>query len=179
MDCGRSRTTTVKFPVRGVDYWLTDDHDSYNDILPDRVKSLVHTLRTRARRRERVSELHEAGELGKLREYLEDEYETAYEKLGGNTQRKLSSVLGRRGGGVHRAGEYERDRGRQLAVEIRAWRSVRAVPWGARTSLLALRDSILTFANGEPAESFAQMLGESSLQTLPPRENEQVAQAAA
>ncbi len=71
----------MKFPVRGADYWLTDDHDSYNNILPDRVKCLLHTLRIRARGDERVSKLHEAGELGKLREYLEDEYETTYEKL--------------------------------------------------------------------------------------------------
>ncbi len=58
----------------------------------------------------------------------------------------------------------------------------------ARTSLLALRDSMTTFANGEPAESFAhrhssfsfeQVLGETSAQSPPPREDEQVAQAAA
>jgi hypothetical protein len=45
-----------------------------------------------------------------------------------------------------------------------------------------------TFANGEPAESFAhrhgsfsfeQVLGETSAQSLPPREDEQVDQAAA
>jgi hypothetical protein len=59
----------------------TDDHDSYNDILPDRMKCLVHKLRTRARGDERVSDLHEAGELDELRDYLEEEYETAYEEL--------------------------------------------------------------------------------------------------
>jgi hypothetical protein len=54
--------------------------------------------------------------------------------------------------------------------------------------LLALRDSMTTFVNGEPAESFAhrhgsfsfdQVLGEASAQSLPPREDEQVVQAAA
>jgi hypothetical protein len=49
--------------------------------MPDQVKCLVHTLRTRAHSDERVSELHEAGELDELREYLEEEYETAYEEL--------------------------------------------------------------------------------------------------
>jgi hypothetical protein len=58
----------------------------------------------------------------------------------------------------------------------------------ARTSLLALRDSMATFTNGEPAESFAhrhgsfsfdQVLGEASPRPLPPREDEQAAQAAA
>lgn len=69
------------FLLCGVDYWLTDDHDFYNDILPDRVKCLVYKLRTRARTDERVSELHEVGELDDLREYLEEEYETAYEEI--------------------------------------------------------------------------------------------------
>jgi hypothetical protein len=49
--------------------------------LPDRVKCLVHKLRTRARRCERVSELHDVGELDELRKYLEEEYEIAYEEL--------------------------------------------------------------------------------------------------
>lgn len=49
--------------------------------MPDRVKCLVHTLRTRARGDEHVSDLHEAGELEELREYLEDKCETAYEEL--------------------------------------------------------------------------------------------------
>ena len=52
---------------------------------------------------------------------------------------------------------------------------------------LKIAHAVRGFANGEPAESFAhcrgsfsfdQMSGESSLQTLPPREN-QVAQAVA
>ncbi|WP_256684925.1 hypothetical protein [Halococcus qingdaonensis] len=77
----RALALALIFPLRGVDYWLTDDHDSYNDILPNRVKCLVHKLRTRARGDERVSELHKAGELDELREYLEEEYEIAYEKL--------------------------------------------------------------------------------------------------
>jgi len=77
----RALALALVFPLRGVDYWITDDHDSYNDIMPDRVKCLVHALRTRARHCERMSELHEAGELDELREYLEEEYETAYEEL--------------------------------------------------------------------------------------------------
>jgi hypothetical protein len=45
------------------------------------VNCLVHTLRTHARGDERVSELHEAGEVDELCAYLDDEYETAYEEL--------------------------------------------------------------------------------------------------
>jgi hypothetical protein len=68
-------------PLTGVDYWLSDDHDSYNGVLPDRVKCLVHRLRQRARRDEREQELQKAGELAELRQYLEDEYEQSYEEL--------------------------------------------------------------------------------------------------
>jgi 5-methylthioribose kinase len=39
------------------------------------VKCLVHKLRTRAHGDEHVSDLHEAGELDELREYLENGYE--------------------------------------------------------------------------------------------------------
>jgi len=55
-------------PLEGVDYWLNDDNDAYDDIMPDRVKCLVHRLRSRTRRDDRVSELQQAGELGALRE---------------------------------------------------------------------------------------------------------------
>lgn len=69
------------FPLRGVDSWTTDNHDSYDDILPGQVKCLVHKLRIRAHSDERVSRLHETGELDELREYLEEEYKTVYEEL--------------------------------------------------------------------------------------------------
>ena len=86
LQCGntafaRAPALALVFPLRGVDYWLTDDHDAYNDVLPNRVKCLIHRLRIRARGDERVSELHEAGELEEFQEYLEDKYETAYEEL--------------------------------------------------------------------------------------------------
>ncbi|GAA0471225.1 hypothetical protein GCM10008985_30140 [Halococcus dombrowskii] len=42
---------------------------------------LVHKLRPRARSDEHVFDLHEAGKLDELREYLEEEYETAYEEI--------------------------------------------------------------------------------------------------
>ena len=77
----RALALALIFPLRGVDYWLADDHDAYTDILPDRVKCLIHRLRTRARGDERVSESHKAGDLEKLREYLEDEYEITYGEL--------------------------------------------------------------------------------------------------
>ena len=50
-------------------------------MLPDRVKCLVHRLRQRARRDERVQELQKAGELAELRRYLKGEYEQSYEEL--------------------------------------------------------------------------------------------------
>jgi hypothetical protein len=68
-------------PLEGVDYWLTDDNDAYNDMLPDRVNCLGHRLRSRTRRDDRVSELQQAGELEALREYLQQEYETLATEL--------------------------------------------------------------------------------------------------
>ena len=177
------------FPLRGVNYWLTDDHDSYNDILLDRVKCLVHTLRTRARRHERVSELHEAGELDELCEYLEDEYETDHEELVATHRQEYPAFwddeaeefTGSVSTNTIEGGNWRLKYG--LGVPYARCRGARA-----RTSLLALRDSMSTFANGEPAESFAhrhgsfsfeQVLGETSPQSLPPREEDQVTQAAA
>jgi len=185
----RALALALVFPLRGVDYWLTDDHDSYNDILPDRVKCLVHKLRTRARSDERVSELREAGELDELREYLEEEYETAYEEIVATLSKEYPAFWD---------DETEEFTGpvSTNAIEGGNWRLkyglgtayARCRGARARTSLLALRDSMSTFTNGEPAESFAhrhgsfsfeQVLGEASTQPLPTREEDQEAQAAA
>lgn len=132
------------FPLRGVDYWLTDDHDSYNDILPDRVKYFVHTLKTRARRCEHVSELHEAGELEELREYLEEEYETAYGELVATLRQECPAFwddeaeefTGPVSTNAIEGGNCRLKYG--LGVPYARCRGARA-----RTSLLALRDSIL------------------------------------
>ncbi|GAA0262613.1 hypothetical protein [Halobacterium noricense] len=184
----RALALALVFPLLGVDYWLTDDNDCYNDILPDRVKCLVHKLRTRARSDERVSELHEAGELEELREYLEDEYETAYEEIVATLREEHPSFWD----------EDEEEFNGPVstnAIEGGNWRLKYGlgVPYArchaarARTSLLALRESMSTFTNGEPAESFAhrhgsfsfeQVLGESSTQPLPPRKEDHVTQAA-
>ena len=64
-----------------MDYWLSDDHDSYNSMLPDRVTCLVHRLRHRARCDERVQALQSGGELAELRRYLQDEYKQLYNDL--------------------------------------------------------------------------------------------------
>jgi transposase-like protein len=185
----RALALALVFPLRGVDYWLTDDHDAYNDVLPNRVKCLIHRLRTRARGDERVSELHESGELEKLREYLEDEYETAYEEL-------VETLRQDHPGFWDDATEEFTGPVSTNAIEGGNWRLKYGlgVPYArcrgarARTSLLALRDSMSTFENGEPAESFAhrhgsfsfdQVLGESSPQPRPPREEDQAAQTVA
>lgn len=68
-------------PFEGVDYWLTDDNAAYNDILPNRIKCLVHRLRTRLRDDEKVEQLNEDGEFEALPEYLGDEYELLYTDL--------------------------------------------------------------------------------------------------
>ena len=185
----RTLALALVFPLRGVDYWLTDDHDAYNDVLPNRVKCLIHRLRTRARGDECVSELHESGELEKLREYLEDEYETAYEEL-------VETLRQDHPGFWDDATEEFTGSVSTNAIEGGNWRLKYGlgVPYArcrgarARTSLLALRDSMSTFENGEPAESFAhrhgsfsfdQVLGESSPQPRPPREEDQAAQTVA
>ena len=185
----RALALALVFPLRGVDYWLTDDHDAYNDVLPNRVKCLIHRLRTRARGDERVSELHESGELEKLREYLKDEYETAYEEL-------VETLRQDHPGFWDDATEEFTGPVSTNAIEGGNWRLKYGlgVPYArcrgarARTSLLALGDSMSTFENGEPAESFAhrhgsfsfdQVLGESSPQPRPPREEDQAAQTVA
>jgi hypothetical protein len=152
----RALTLALIFPLRGVDYWLTDDHDSYSDILPDRVKCLVHKLRTRARSDERVSELHDAGELDELREYLEEEYETAYEKLVATLREDYPAYWD------ENEEEFTGPVGTN-AIEGGNWRLKYgfSVPYArchaarARTALLALRDSVSVFENGRPTESFA------------------------
>jgi len=135
-----------------------------------------------------VSDLHEAGELDELREYLEDEYETAYEKLVATLRQEYPAFWD------EKAEEFTRPVSTN-AIEGGNWRLKYGlgVPYAqcrrarARTSSV-VRDSMSTFANGEPAESFAhrhgsfrfeQVLGESSTQPLPPQEDDQAAQAAA
>ena len=161
----RALALALVFPLRGVDYWITDDHDSYNDIMPDQVKCLVHTLRTRARHCERVSELHEAGELDELRKYLEEEYETAYEELVAILQQdqptfwdeENNEFTGLVSTNVIEGGNWRLKYG--LGVPYARCRSTRA-----RTALLALRDSVSTFTNGRPAESFALRYGQASFE---------------
>ena len=159
----RALALALVFPLRGVDYWITDDHDSYNDILPDRVKCLVHRLRTRARRCERVSELHEAGELDELREYLEEGYETAYEELVATFRQDHPAFwdedndefTGPVSTNAIEGGNWRLKYG--LGIPYARCRAARA-----RTVLLALRDSVSTFTNGGPAESFALRYGQAS-----------------
>jgi len=156
----RAVALALVFPLRGVDYWLTDDHDAYNDILPDRVKCLVHSLRTRARGDERVSELHKAGRLAELRDYLEKEYEAAYEELVAQLKQDYPSFWD---------AEAEEFTGpvSTNAIEGGNWRLKHdlVVPYArcrgarARISLIALRESMSTFKNGKPAESFAHRHG--------------------
>jgi hypothetical protein len=136
-----------------------------------------------------VSDLHEADELDELREYLENEYETVYEELVATLREEYlafwdeetEEFTGPVSTNVIEGGNWRLKYG--LGVPYARCRGARA-----RTSLLALRDSMSTFANGEPAESFAhrhgsfsfdQVLGESSPRSLPPREEDQMAQAAA
>ena len=163
----RALAFALVFPLDGVDYWLTDDHDSYNDILPDQVKCLVHKLRTRVRSDERMSELHEAGELAKLREYLEEEYETSYEELVAALRQDYpefwdeenDEFTGSVSTNVIEGGNWWLKYG--LGVPYARCRGARA-----RTTLLALRDSVSTFTNGRPAESFALHYGQTSFESV-------------
>ena len=163
----RALALALVFPLRGVDYWITDDHDSYNDILPDRVKCLVHTLRTRTRSDERVSELHEAGKLDELREYLEEEYETTYEELVATFRQdhptfwdeENDDFTGPVSTNAIEGGNWRLKYG--LGVPYAWCRAARA-----RTTLLALRDSVSLFTNGRPAESFALRYGQASVESV-------------
>ena len=172
----RALALALIFPLQGVDYWLTDDHDSYNDILPDRVKCLVHTLRTRARSDERVSDLHEAGELDELREYLEEEYETAYEELVATLweeqpafwDEENDEFTGPVSTNAIEGGNWRLKYG--LSVPYARCQSARA-----RTALLALRDSVSVFENGGPTESFALRHGSFTFEQVMGSHSETVA----
>lgn len=143
-------------PLEGVDYWLTDDNDAYNDILPDRIKCLVHELRTRTRNDEQVKELYEDGDLEALQEYLEEAYEQLYTELVAELKEKYPQF-------------WDADREEFIApvspnaIEGGNWRLKyglrtpykRCKTVRARTALLALRDSRRVFSNGRPAETFA------------------------
>lgn len=150
-------------PLEGVDYWLTDDNDAYNNILPDRVKCLVHRLRNRTRRDGRVKELREAGEFDRLHEYLEEEYENLYTELVGELKESNPTFWD------EEAGEFTGPVSTN-AIEGGNWRLKYGLrtPYGqcdsirARTALLALRDSRQVFSSGRPAESFAHRHGRSS-----------------
>ena len=174
----RALALALIFPLRGVDYWLTDDHDSYNDILPNRVKCLVHTLRTRARSDERESDLHEAGKLDELREYLEEEYETAYEDLVATLREDHPAFWG------DESDEFTGPVSTN-AIEGGNWRLKYGlgVPYArcqsarARTALLALRDSVLVFENGRPTESFALRHGSFTFEQVMGNGSESSSQA--
>ncbi len=163
----RALALALIFPLRGVDYWLTDDHDSYNDVLPNRVKCLVHKLRTRARGDERVSDLHKAGELDELRQYLEEEYETAYEELVATLREDQQAFWDERkeeftgpvSTNAIEGGNWRLKYG--LGVPYARCQSARA-----RTALLALRDSVSVFENGRPTESFALRHGSFSFEQV-------------
>lgn len=150
-------------PLEGVDYWLTDDHDAYNDTLPDRVKCLVHRLRNRTRRDDRVTELREAGEFDRLHEYLEEEYEELYTELVGELKQSYPAFWD------EEAGEFTGPVSTN-AIEGGNWRLKyglrtpykRCEAIRARTALLAFRDSSRVFANGRPAESFTHRHSRSS-----------------
>lgn len=169
-------------PFEGVDYWLTDDNAAYNDILPDRIKCLVHKLRTRLRNDETVEQLHEDGEIEALQEYLEDEYEQLYTDLIAELKETHPEFW-----------DAEREEFTAPvstnAIEGGNWRLKYALrtPYyrcqavRGRTALIALRDSRQVFSNGRPAESlahrhssadFAKVLGEGhspiASQTEPP-----------
>jgi hypothetical protein len=114
---------------------------------------------TRSRRRARVRPAR-TGELDELHEYLENEYETAYEELVATLKEEYSAFWD---------GEAEEFTGpvSTNGIEGGYWRLKYGlgVPYArcrgarARVHRLALRDSMTTFANGEPAESFAHCHG--------------------
>lgn len=144
------------WPLDGVEYWVSDDNDSYNDVLADRVSCVVHRLRNRARHDERVEELQEAGELEELQEYLQEEYESLYTEVVDELSEAYPSFWD---------AESETFTGpvSTNAIEGGNWRLKYGlqVPYArcqaarARTVLLALRDSCSVFKNGRPAETFA------------------------
>jgi len=144
------------WPLDGVEYWISDDDASYNDVLPDRVVCVVHRLRNRARQDERVEELQENGDLEKLREYLQEEYDSLYMEVVDELKEAYPSFWDT---------ETETFTGpvSTNAIEGGNWRLKYGlgVPYArcqaarARTALLALRDSRSVFKNGHPAETFA------------------------
>ncbi|WP_152424445.1 hypothetical protein [Halococcus salifodinae] len=114
-----------------------------------------------------MSELHEAGELDELREYLEEEYETAYEELVttlredylGFWDEENDEFTGPVSTNAIEGGNWRLKYG--LGVPYGRCRSARA-----RTTLPALHDSVSTFTNGSPAESFESVLGSASAADL-------------
>lgn len=144
------------WPLEGVEYWVSDDDSSYNDVLPDRVLCVIHRLRNRARHDERVQELQEDGELEKLREYLQEEYESLYTEVVDELKEaypsfwdpESESFTGPVSTNAIEGGNWRLKYG--LGVPYARCQAARA-----RTALLALRDSRSVFKNGRPTETFA------------------------
>jgi hypothetical protein len=154
-------------PLEGVSYCVTDDEDCYNGTFEDRLKCLFHRQSNRAREDERVEQLHKEGKHEQLAEYLEQEYETAYQEEIERLKEDYPSFWDEKAEKF--IGPVTTN-----AVESGNWRLKRAlrVPYQqaetARGRLLlgALSDSLYTYRNGQPEVSFAQRHGTFSFEEI-------------
>jgi transposase-like protein len=158
--------TLVK-PLEGVDYWIVDGESSYNGTVPDKEACLVHELRQLVRSDEHVAALRESGDLERLREHLEELYQTEW------TER--AAVLGEQYPAFWDE-ESETFTGPVTtnAIEGGNWRLKYELrtPYArcqgalARTALGALQDSMYVFRNGGPEMSFAHRVSDFSYEDV-------------
>lgn len=154
-------------PLDGIAYWITDDNDSYNGVLDDRILCAFHELRGRAREDERVQTLDEAGELEEIRGYLREMYgDLSEEKILTLIQKAPSlwdetndEFTGPVSTNAIEGGNWRLKR--RLGVPYERCQSIRG-----RALLGALRDSVSTFKAGQPAESFALRNGDARFEKL-------------
>jgi hypothetical protein len=154
-------------PLDGVAYSITDDNDSYNGVLEDRVLCTFHELRACARHDECVEALAEAGELEEIRTYLREMYDELYDESVTELIEKAPSLWDETAEEFTGPVSTNAIEGvnwrlkRRLGVPYEECRSVRR-----RTFLGALRDSVSTFKAGQPAESVALRHGDARFENV-------------
>jgi len=158
---------TLVNPLEGVNYWIADGEPSYNGTIPNKEGCLVHEVRQLVRSDEHVAALRERGDLEELHRYLEELYQGEWEDR--------AEALGEQYPAFWDA-ETETFTGPMTtnAIEGGNWRLKHELrtPYArcqgarARTTLVAIQDSMYVFRNGGPEMSFAHRVSDFSYEDV-------------